>query len=70
MIFSTIERNKIYRTMQWQSLFIMYEHFQDIDDIVGDVRVINNDIIGFTETQIYPSDLILTLKTMKINFQG
>ena len=47
----------------------MYEHFQDIDDIVGDVRVINNDIIGFTETQIYPSDLILTLKTMKINFQ-
>ena len=69
MIFSTIERNKIYRTMQWQSLFIMYEHFQDIDDIVGDVRVINNDIIGFTETQIYPSDLILTLKTMKINFQ-
>ena len=69
MIFSTIERNKIYRTMQWQSLFIMYEHFQDIDNIVGDVRVINNDIIGFTETQIYPSDLILTLKTMKINFQ-
>ena len=69
MLFSTIERNKIYRTMQWQSLFIMYEHFQDIDDIVGDVRVINNDIIGFTETQIYPSDLILTLKTMKINFQ-
>ena len=69
MIFSTIERNKIYRTMQWQSLFIMYEHFQDIDDIVGDVRVINNDIIGFRETQIYPSDLILTLKTMKINFQ-
>ena len=68
MIFSTIERNKIYRTMQWQSLFIMYERFQDIDDIVGDVRVINNDIIGFTETQIDPSDLILTLKTMKINF--
>ena len=68
MIFSTIERNKIYRTMQWQSLFIMYERFQDIDDIVGDVRVINNDIIGFTETQINPSDLILTLKTMKINF--
>ena len=68
MIFSTIERNKIYRTMQWQSLFIMYERFQDIDDIVDDVRVINNDIIGFTETQINPSDLILTLRTMKINF--
>ena len=27
-----------------------------MDDIVSDHRIINNDIVGFTETQINPSD--------------
>ena len=27
-----------------------------MDDIVSDDRIINNDIMGFTETQINPSD--------------
>ena len=39
-----------------------------IDDVVSDVRIINNDIIGFTEAQINPSDLILTLIITKIKF--
>ena len=29
-----------------------------IDDIVSDDRIINNDIIGFTETKINPSGSI------------
>ena len=50
-----------------------------VDHIVSDSRIINNGIIGFTETQIKPSDytskLIQTLKfsililiTMKLIF--
>ena len=50
-----------------------------VNDIVCDDRIINNDIIGITETQIYPSHFTckimetlnfskLILITMKINF--
>ena len=39
-----------------------------VDDIVSDKRIINNDIIGFTETQISLSDSALILIIAKINF--
>ena len=40
---------------------------KDIDDIVSDDRIINNDIIVFTETQIKSSNS--TCKTMEtLNF--
>ena len=43
-----------------------------VDDIVSDNRITNNDIIGFTETQISPSDstwkIIETWNVFNINF--
>ena len=43
-----------------------------VDDIVTDNRVMNNDIIGFTETQINPSDstckIIEILNLFNISF--
>ena len=43
-----------------------------VDDIVNDNRVMNNDIIEFTETQINPSDstckIIETLNLFNISF--
>ena len=45
-----------------------------VDDIVSDSRIINNDIIGFTETQIKPSDctsnITETLNFFNINFNS
>ena len=50
-----------------------------IDDVVNDARWKSNDIIGYTETQVNPSNStrkttetvssILVLITVKINFQ-
>ena len=44
------------------------------DDIQSDNRIINNDVIGFTETQVKPSDstckIIEILKTFNINFNN
>ena len=45
-----------------------------VDDITSDKRLINNDIIGFTETQINPSNstckIIKTLNFFNINFNN
>ena len=45
-----------------------------IDDILSDNRIINNNIIGFTETQIRSSDstyeIIETLNLFNINFNN
>ena len=44
-----------------------------IDDIVSDVRIKNNGIIGFKKTQIKPSDFTCLRKTMtffNINFSN
>ena len=38
------------------------------DDIVSDDRIISNDIIGFTETQIGPSDSIIRIMEASIFF--
>ena len=54
--------NTYYCIIQLQSLFIVYDHFQNTE-IVSNNRIINNDNIGFTETQINPSDS--TCKTIE-----
>ena len=45
-----------------------------IDDTVSDNRIINNDAIRFTETQVNPSDstsnITKTLKLFSINFKN
>ena len=45
-----------------------------VDDIVSDKRIINNDIIGFTETQISLSDstcrIVETLNFFDLNFNN
>ena len=64
---STIKRNNISEVT-----IIAFAHnvrllSKHIDDIVNDDKIINNDIIGFTETKINPSDF--TCKIMEtLNF--
>ena len=45
-----------------------------VDDIVSDNRIVNNDIIRFTETQIKPSNsnskIIKTFNFFNINFNS
>ena len=45
-----------------------------VDDIVSDNRIVNNDIIRFTETQIKPSNsnskIIKTFNFFNINFNN
>ena len=49
-------------------------HSKQVDDVVSDDKIINNGIIGFTETQIKPSDstwkIIETLNFSNINFNN
>ena len=47
---------------------VFAHNVRTLSNIVSDVRIINNDIIGFTEAQINPPDLILTLIITKIKF--
>ena len=46
---------------------------QRVNNIVGDYRCLKNDVIGFTETQIKPSDYISkigdTFKDFHMNFK-
>ena len=49
-------------------------HSKHVDDIVSDRRIINNDIIGFTETQISLSDstcrIVEALNFFNLNFNN
>ena len=49
-------------------------NFRGYSENLSDNRIINSDIIGFTETQIKPSDstskIIETLNLFNINFQS
>ena len=72
-LFSIIKRNI------WDDTFTVFVHnvrslSKHINDIARDDRIINNDIIGFTETQIKPSDstckIMETLNFFNINFNN
>ena len=66
-LFSTIKRNNISDNTITVFIHNVRSISKHVDDIVSDGRIINNDIIGFTETQINLSDS--TYKTMKaLNF--
>ena len=52
-LLSTIKRNAISVNKVTVLIRNVRSH---VDDIVGDKRIINNGIIGFTETQIKLSD--------------
>ena len=66
--FSTIKRN----TVSNNTITILVHNVRSLSkhvgNIVSDRRIINNDIIGFTETQISMSDSALILIITKINF--
>ena len=73
-LFSTIKRNNISDntiTVYFHNVRSLSKH---INDIVCDNRIINNGIIGFTETKINPSDstckIMETLNFFNINFNN
>ena len=73
-LFSTIKRNAI----SDDTVKILFHNVRSLprhlSDIVGDNRIINSDIIRFTETQINPSNsvskIIETLSLFNINFNN
>ena len=70
-LFSRIKRNAI----SGDTVTVLVHNVRSLPrhvyDILSDNRIINNDIIGFTETQIKPSDstskVIQTLNVFNIN---
>ena len=70
-LFSTIKTNNDTIRVFAHNVRLLSKH---INDIVCDDRIINNDIIGITEIQIYPSDssckIMETLNFFKINFNN
>ena len=73
-LFSTIKRNTISNdtiTILGHNVRSLSKH---VDDLVSDRRVVNNDIIGFTETQISISDstcrIAETLNFFNLNFNN
>ena len=73
-LFSTITRNTISDDTIRVLVHNVRSLSKNVDDIVCDKRLINNDIIGFTETQINPSNstckIIKTLNFFNINFNN
>ena len=78
-LFSTIKRNAISCDTVTVLVHIVRSLSRHVDDLVSDNRIINSNIIGFTETQIKQSYstykiietlnfFILILITMEINF--
>ena len=73
-LFSTIKRNNIS-----EGMILVFAHnvrslSKHIDDIINDDKIINNYIIGFTETRINPSDftckIMETLNFFNLNFNN
>ena len=71
-LFSSVKRNAI----SCDTVTVLVHNVRSlprhVDDILSDNRIINDDIIGFTETQIKPSDstskIIETLNDFNIKF--
>ena len=73
-LFSTIKRTVISGDTTTVLVHNVRSFPRHLDNIVSDKRIINNDVIGFTETQIKPSDctskIIGTLSFFNINFNN
>ena len=73
-LFFTIKRNAISGDPVTVLVHNVRSLARHVDDIVSDKRIINNNIIGFTETQIKPSDstckIIETLNVFNFNFNN
>ena len=78
-IFSTVKRNVVSGNTVTVLVHNVRSLPRHVDDILSDNRIINNSIVGLTETQVKPSDSlckitetlnysVLVLITMKINF--
>ena len=59
-----MKRNEAYKDYPYNSFCNIRSLSKHVDVIASDYRIINNDIIGLTETQINPSDS--TSKIIKI----
>ena len=73
-LFSTIKRNAFSSDTVTLLVHNVRSLSRHVDDVVSDNRIINNDVIGFTETQIKASDstckIIETLNFFNINFNN
>ena len=73
-LFSTIKRNAFSSDTVTLLVHNVRSLSRHVDDVVSDNRIINNDVIGFTETQIKASDstckIIETLNFFHINFNN
>ena len=71
-LFSSVKRNAISCNTVTVLVHNVRSLPRHVDDILSDNRIINDDIIGFTETQIKPSDstskIIETLNDFNIKF--
>ena len=78
-LFPTVKRNVVSGNTVTVLVHDVRSLPRHVDGILNDNRIINNNIIGFTETQVKPSDSlckitetlnysVLVLITMKINF--
>ena len=73
-LFSTIKRNAVSGDTVTVHGHNVRSRPRHVDDIVSDNGIVNNDIIGFTETQIKPSDstckIMEMLNLFNINFNN
>ena len=73
-LFYTIKRNAISGYTVTVLVHNVRSLPRHVDDIISDNRIINNGVVGFTETQIKPSDstckVIETLNLFNINFNN
>ena len=81
--YARLKQNELFFTIKGNNIsddtIIVFVHnvqsfSKHIDDIVSDARIINNDIIGFTETEINQSDstckIMETLNFFNIDFNN
>ena len=81
--YERLEQNDLFSTIKWNTIlgntvtalaYSMRSLLRHVDDIVNNIRIVNIDIIGFTETRIQPLGSkykrIKTLNFFNINFNN
>ena len=81
--YERLEQNDLFSTIKWNTIlgntvtalaYSMRSLLRHVDDIVNNIRIVNIDIIGFTETRIQPLGSkykrIETLNFFNINFNN